>query len=233
MRMSRFVSSVALATAVMAGALTVATRASASTTTYSTWADYNAATTGNQTITFDGLGIAYWDGNPTGLTQSGVAFTQPDHRLFTFSPSFYATTGLTSDYLNLNSNGSVLNITLPAPIFAFATDVGSLENFGNTSDPTITFNFTGGTGSITLNNYLSSSANTLAFFGISSTTSFSSITINDPTNGLILDNFTFTIEPAASATPLPAALPLFATGLGALGLLGWRRKRKGASAIAA
>ena len=29
-----------------------------------------------------------------------------------------------------------------------------------------------------------------------------------------------------SATPLPAALPLFATGLGAMGLLGWRRKRK-------
>jgi hypothetical protein len=30
----------------------------------------------------------------------------------------------------------------------------------------------------------------------------------------------------AGATPLPAALPLFASGLGALGLLGWRRKRK-------
>ena len=29
----------------------------------------------------------------------------------------------------------------------------------------------------------------------------------------------------AEPTPLPAALPLFATGLGALGLLGWRRKR--------
>jgi hypothetical protein len=28
------------------------------------------------------------------------------------------------------------------------------------------------------------------------------------------------------ATPLPAALPLFATGLGGLGLLGWRRKWK-------
>jgi len=27
-------------------------------------------------------------------------------------------------------------------------------------------------------------------------------------------------------TPLPAALPLFATGLGGLGLLGWRRRRK-------
>ena len=28
------------------------------------------------------------------------------------------------------------------------------------------------------------------------------------------------------ATPLPGALPLFAGGLGALGLLGWRRKRR-------
>jgi hypothetical protein len=31
---------------------------------------------------------------------------------------------------------------------------------------------------------------------------------------------------SAAETPLPAALPLFATGLGALGMLGWRRKRK-------
>jgi hypothetical protein len=31
-------------------------------------------------------------------------------------------------------------------------------------------------------------------------------------------------------TPLPAALPLFATGLGGLGLLGWRRKRKARAA---
>jgi hypothetical protein len=36
-----------------------------------------------------------------------------------------------------------------------------------------------------------------------------------------------------SATPLPAALPLFAGGLGALGLLGWRRKRKNAATVAA
>jgi len=30
--------------------------------------------------------------------------------------------------------------------------------------------------------------------------------------------------------PIPGALPLFATGLGALGLLGWRRKRKAPAA---
>jgi PEP-CTERM motif len=31
-------------------------------------------------------------------------------------------------------------------------------------------------------------------------------------------------------TPVPATLPLFATGLGAMGLLGWRRKRKAQAA---
>ena len=38
--------------------------------------------------------------------------------------------------------------------------------------------------------------------------------------------------PIGQATPLPAALPLFATGLGGLGLLGWRRKRKTQAAVA-
>lgn len=43
---------------------------------------------------------------------------------------------------------------------------------------------------------------------------------------------TITLETTtnSAATPLPAALPLFATGLGALGLFGWRRKRKAQAA---
>jgi hypothetical protein len=51
---------------------------------------------------------------------------------------------------------------------------------------------------------------------------------------LLPDVTTFSASLATvSATPLPAALPLFASGLGAMGLFGWRRKRKNASAIAA
>ena len=50
------------------------------------------------------------------------------------------------------------------------------------------------------------------------------------TGGVLIfdDSFTDVVFTAlvAEATPAPAALPLFATGLGALGLLGWRRKRK-------
>ena len=37
----------------------------------------------------------------------------------------------------------------------------------------------------------------------------------------------------ANATPLPGALPLFATVLGGMGLFGWRKKRKDAAAMAA
>jgi hypothetical protein len=55
----------------------------------------------------------------------------------------------------------------------------------------------------------------------------------DPSTVLVTDgvNLTASLASGTSATPLPAALPLFATGLGALGLLSWRRKKK-AQAVA-
>jgi hypothetical protein len=58
---------------------------------------------------------------------------------------------------------------------------------------------------------------------------FATITTVSNTSG----DFTTFGRPAnlsVTLTPLPTALPLFAGGLGALGLLGWRRKRKAAAA---
>lgn len=46
------------------------------------------------------------------------------------------------------------------------------------------------------------------------------VTLNQPGSGILLDNF------SGFVVPLPAALPLFGTGLGILGFLGWRRRRK-------
>jgi hypothetical protein len=46
---------------------------------------------------------------------------------------------------------------------------------------------------------------------------------------VVLTDLVGTITPEVSGTPLPAALPLFASGLGALGLLVRRRKKAGCS----
>jgi len=77
------------------------------------------------------------------------------------------------------------------------------------------------------------------------TTAFAQINSNSPNfvsfivqtfatdqGNLTFDHISFLTFEAVirgSEVPLPAALPLFATGLGALGLLGWRRKRKQAA----
>ena len=64
----------------------------------------------------------------------------------------------------------------------------------------------------------------LSVLGITSSTTVTSVQFSFGTGP---DSF---LPGRLTAVPLPAALPLFATGLGALGLLGWRRKRKNAAA---
>lgn len=49
----------------------------------------------------------------------------------------------------------------------------------------------------------------------------------------VATNEAVTFSNTPFTTPIPAALPLFAAGLGALGLFGWRRKRKAAALAAA
>ena len=67
------------------------------------------------------------------------------------------------------------------------------------------------------------------FFGVTGgfVSNFSGLGAPDLLIGITL------VRTGSAATPLPGALPLFASGLGALGLLGWRRKRKNAAALAA
>jgi len=67
-------------------------------------------------------------------------------------------------------------------------------------------------------------------------------TLEGRTIGIFWNGVSYTAEDAGPSgvtdwngnfalTPLPAALPLFATGLAGLGLFGWRRKRKGAGSL--
>jgi hypothetical protein len=158
------------------------------------------------------------------LTLDGVTFTQPGGRLFVFNPTYYANPSITSDYLNNNAGLGGLTITLPYAVTSFSADLGSVFNWAAPGNPTIlplTFTFGSTSETITLAHYFDGTYPLVTYL-FTSSTPFTTITIDDPTDGLALDNFTF---PAAQ-TPLPAALPLFASGLGALGFLSWRRKRK-------
>jgi PEP-CTERM motif len=76
---------------------------------------------------------------------------------------------------------------------------------------------------------LALATDTLNFGSYIATLHLSSLVLTGATGETVPFSLTADITP----TPLPAALPLFASGLGALGLFGWRRKRKNAAAIAA
>jgi hypothetical protein len=68
-----------------------------------------------------------------------------------------------------------------------------------------------------------------ALDGTGSTWSFHD-SLYGQTSETLADYWSYTITAQTPPTvPLPAALPLFATGVGAMGLLGWRRKRKPAA----
>ena len=61
---------------------------------------------------------------------------------------------------------------------------------------------------------------------------FEDLSILQGANFDYLDETFVVTNVATNVTPLPAALPLFATGVGGLVLLAWRRKRKAASPVA-
>lgn len=133
----------------------------------------------------------------------------------------------TPAYINVNDGGVVGNVSATVSIAGGVTrsDPGQAEDhFGDMNTwtgavkaPTVTFTLTA------LNGFDWTSAASVLMattgYGAAYGQGFDAVTAAQYA-GFI------------SATPLPATLPLFASGFGALGLLGWRRKRK-AQALAA
>ena len=118
----------------------------------------------------------------------------------------------------LSGNNSIVGGIFLESVVASATDLDFL--FGNTREDDFEF--------ATRTN---PSALDFLDAGIESPSGLINI-VNNGLGEVQFDPTTDVIGTVAT-TLLPAALPLFATGLGAMGLFGWRRKRKNTATIAA
>jgi hypothetical protein len=121
----------------------------------------------------------------------------------------------TGDYDSLSQTitttpGDSYTISFHLNVDEITVNQGFIVDFGTSQLLNLLNNGTNGTQ--TFDVVASGSSTTLDFLGY-----------NVPANTFLTD---VSVTQDEVATPLPAALPLFATGLGGLGLLGWRRKRK-------
>jgi hypothetical protein len=207
---SAVVAAATMLAAVTANAATLAVTWTNDTTTFPTTA-FNPApnsVSGTGTFTNSAMGSigsqqqSPWTGSATpGATYSCVdcAMTPP---------------GTGPETVTYNNTAGTTTFSI---LWGTPDSYNNLELIGSLGD---TFNITGST--------LAASA------GIQPSTSFDWVTFTITGETLasvqLSDNGTAAFEYAdVTFTPLPAALPLFAGGLGMIGLLGRRRKRKGAA----
>jgi hypothetical protein len=180
------------------------------------------------TVTYD------WTlGVPSNVTSGGFAFTGSGTLTVNTGTGSDTVTGITGTVTN-TSNNAVDPITMLAP-------TGTLNNNDNLVFP-IGSTFVGPPVTTSTTPYVSISnldTHGLAFVIATGPTTTATIAVfgfnvpngtAPPPNSNPYGEFSpggfgvgqFTLTP----TPLPAALPLFATGLGTIGLLGWHRRRK-------
>jgi hypothetical protein len=192
---------------------------------------FDAGTSGQTTSNFDSFGVTGSNFvNFNSLTTDTATFTGTQAGnaavINLNGPSFAASGGndfLTNTFAGQTFTGVyALTISLSSAVTAFGLDFGTTF-----MGQTVTFTLSDSGTSVATEQVTTaqSFSNAIDFVGFISSDPFNTITLSlvGP-SGLGVEDVT-TATAGVAATLLPAALPLFAGGLGALGLLGWRRKR--------
>jgi len=198
---------------------------------YNTLTSFNAAAGATTTINFDSLSpiaIHTYFGDPGSVSLGGDTFSS-SQALFAFKPAIYYSSSFLSAQTQANPPFNSLTIQT-AGVNAIGFTYGDFF----VALPNLTVTINGGT-PVSLTPATSSGT----FVGFTDTSLITSIVLTETgslpaRDGAVLDLINvLQTQQTVSATPLPAGLPLFATGLGVIGLLGRRRKRKNAAALAA
>jgi hypothetical protein len=190
----------------------------------------------------DTTGTGPWDLSSTSTTYSGldVALTTP----ITFST--LATLSLTFTDISGGADGGSPRLELyTSGSDYFTVYIGTPPNFNDNNPATFTTSFSGTNLNNGTNNSSFQLSNTYQTLSSLEAT-YGSDLINDVqlqvdggwaangTQELVVNSLDINgTNYNTSATPLPPTLPLFAAGIGCLGLFGWRRNRKNTAAIAA
>jgi len=159
-----------------------------------------------------------------GLAAAGFSASARASTMETYDITLTQTYGTLITGSDFTVTSSPFTITVPASGYLLDTPSVSFKIGSTTYTSTLDVAFSGPT--ITSIYGFSSTENgdTLSSIGLTSFQLYGAgISSTDGGN--------VSMQLAPAVTPLPAALPLFATGLGAMGLLGWRRKRKNTAAI--
>ncbi len=151
----------------------------------------------------------------------------------TFDPTqvyMDATAGITLNSLNITA-GSPISFCYSASAYSCDGVAFSADELvvGGTSDGTALVQYSPATDDYVLqiSNFTTSPVFTEMVYAQTSEGNYDNFTTPGVSTGSV------TVTPAVSSTPLPAALPLFACGLGVMGFLAKRRKRKNTAALAA
>ena len=208
--------------------IALASQLGAGLITYSDRASFNADVSGQTVIDFesysdfDDLGTG-----PTSETIGNATFSLDGGKLFVFGPGEYGTIG--SKYLNHNNSGAGnITVSFADPVFAVGFDTASLNNWGGAANPgEMTLALSSGDSVFVSAPHTWRTSNftniPLQFIGFVSDTPITSFTILDPSDGVVIDDFAYAV---AASSPIPEPSSLALLGMGGIGMVGYRWRRK-------